>query len=332
MKKQFLSALVAAMSFHAVGCNDNPQATPSPPAPRVELRSMPKVDGPLVKPIEQPAPVVATLTPPEQTKPPLGLEHEDLRAVDHLSRAALLRDQGDHAGALAEAQRAVFDAPEDLEAIERLELLARLNGDRTLRLRALDRIAELRPDDATPLLQKARVQLTMKDNAGAIRTGHEALLRDAQNPELYQAIGRGHLSLGQLAPAIAMFEKVVSLDPNHGHALNNLGFALLRANRDAEAVEVLTRSAELLPKVAHVQNNLGVALERVGRTDDAKRAYLEASFLSPKYVKAQLNVARVSRLASAQPSPTIEQPEVGDDGNAPHTLTDIPVESLYPED
>ncbi len=304
MRTKLLSALVAAMSFTAVGCNDNPSPSPTPVT---SLRSMPQVDGPRV--VQKP--VAQQEVPPVEPVPdvePLGLEHEDPREVDHLSRASLLRDQGDLPGALAEARRAVFHAPEDLEAIERVELLARLSGDRPLRIRALDRIAALRPDDATPLLQKSRVLLTLKEYGEAIRVGHEAALRDAQNPEVYQAIGRGHLSLGQLAPAIAMFEKVVSIDPGHGHALNNLGFAYLRANRDEEAVEVLTRAGELLPKVAYVHNNLGVALERVGRSDDAKRAYLEASFLSPKYVKAQLNVARL------------------------HTLTDQPAESLDTEE
>src|SRR5262249_37587307 len=83
------------------------------------------------------------------------------------------------------------------------------------------------------------------------------------------------------------FQKAISLSPEHGYALNNLGFAYLRANRNQEAVEVLTRAARLLPQVAYVQNNLGVALERVGDVQQAKHAFAKAVELSPTHLKAQ---------------------------------------------
>jgi Flp pilus assembly protein TadD len=318
MKTKLLPALVAALSLNAVGCDDRSPKTQRAPEPRVVLRSAPKVEGPLVR-----APVVkAVQAEPEPPTVPaelLALEHEDTREVDHLARASVLREQGDFAGALAEARRAVFDAPLDIDAVEAVDAAARAAGNRAIRLLALDQVAQLRPLDPTPLVQKARVQLALGDCAGAIRTGNEAVLRDAAHPEVYQAMGRAHLSLGQLAPAIALFQKVVQLDPNHGHALNNLGFAYLRANRDREAVDALSRAAELLPKVAYVHNNLGVALERLGRIDEARRAYLEASFLSPKYVKAQVNIARVVR-SGAVPGPT------------PDSVTDTAYEAMDHED
>jgi Flp pilus assembly protein TadD len=116
-------------------------------------------------------------------------------------------------------------------------------------------------------------------------------------------IGRAELAEGDLSGAIASFKKAIELVPDHGYALNNLGYALLRANLNDEAVDVLEHAAEILPNVAYVHNNLGVAYERVGREEEAEAEYTRSASLSPKYVKAQVNSARMKRLASAV-SPT----------------------------
>jgi len=229
----------------------------------------------------------------------LALAHEESRNVDHLSRATALREQGDFNGALAEARRALFDEPEDVEALEEIARAARLAGLQEIRLEALDRLAALCPEDPAPLVRRARALLSLKRFDEALAAGMLAVERGPAEPEAYQALGRAHLSKGELAPAIADFEKVLALKPDHGHALNNLGFAYLRANRNHDAVEVLRRAVEVLPHVAYVHNNLGVALERVGRIDEAKDAYAAASFLSPKYVKAQVNASRIAQLARA---------------------------------
>jgi tetratricopeptide (TPR) repeat protein len=297
MKKQIVAACVAALSFSAVACNEQP--TPKL-KPKVEVSVVPA-----------PAPVIAekvpfVVEPTMKDLDPLVLSHEDGRNIDHLSRAVQLREVGDFAGALAEARRALFDSPDDLEVLTQLDRLTKLAGEKELRRVTLERLAKLQPEDARPLIQHARLLLSIKDFEGAIVLGTEAAKREENNPEAYQAVGRAHLSLRQLAPAIAMFEKVIALEPDHGYALNNLGFAYLRANRNEDALPVLSRAAELLPNVAYVHNNLGVALERTGRLDEAREAYARSSFLSPKYLKAQLNVARVASVARADVEPGTE--------------------------
>jgi Flp pilus assembly protein TadD len=128
--------------------------------------------------------------------------------------------------------------------------------------------------------------------------GTLAAVRDPKQPEAHHVLGRAWLSLGELGQAIRSFENVIALDSSHGYALNNLGLAYLRANRNVEAADVLSRASELLPHVAYIQNNLGVADERLGRIDEAKSAYAQASLLSPKYVKAQVNSSRLARLSA----------------------------------
>lgn len=297
MKKQILAACVAALSLSQIGCDERPAIQSRSPKAAV-TRSQPELvvsTRPSVTP-----PVVAIVDAggivPEIEVDALAVSHEDGRTVDHLARAQSLRDQGDLEGALTEARRALFDAPGDVEVLHQIDRLTRLTGDKALRVVALERIAAIETTDAMPLIQKARVLITLKDYEGAIEVANDAVARDVNNPEGYQALGRAHLSRGELTAAITSFQKVVSLAPDHGYALNNLGLALLRANENEAAVTALARAAELLPNVAYVHNNLGVALEREQRFDEAKEAYARSSFLSPKYVKARVNAARVAAL------------------------------------
>lgn len=325
MKKHILAACVAALSLSAAGCHENESTStqvsnsnPHPGTARVSPRVEPKSSETVALAGSSEQTSVLDAGVPLQPEPvdPIALVHEENRIVDHLARSAMLREEGDLDGALAEARRAVYDSPEDVDALSAVDRLGQLMHDRTLRVNALSRVAKLKPDDATPLITQARVLLSMKQFDDAIATANEALERDDTNPEVFQALGRAYLSRRELTPAIANFQKVLSLDAEHGYALNNLGFAYLRANRNAEAVEVLTHAAQVLPNVAYVHNNLGIALERMGRTDDAKAEYMQASFLSPKYVKAQVNASRIAALTPKE--------DVSSDG----TMSDVPLRPL----
>lgn len=307
MSKKVIAAIVAAFSFTA--CEDavrpvTPVAVIAAPAAR---------DGGTraVEPTSQ----VVFAEPVFDAGPvdSLALTH-DTPSVDHLARSRQLASDGDFKGGLTEARRALFSAPEDVETLTQVAKLARRARQPALAAEAWARVARMTPDDAQPVIQQGRTLLEAKDFAGAIIAGRDAVSRDEGNVEGYQIAGLGQLSLGELSGAIASFEKAVELAPQHGWALNNLGFAYLRANENAKALEVLERAAALIPNVAYVQNNLGVALERTGKADEAKAAYQHAMDLSPKYVKARINSAR---MAKAPVEPTEE----------PDTMSDIPVDA-----
>lgn len=301
--KKILAAALAALSITA--CQDpKPVAViPSkvitqPVARRVELRD---AGAPL------------SLAPVEVAPVDTLAIANDSPNVDHLGRAGQLSSEGDVKGALLEARRALFITPSDVETLTTVAKLSRRAGQPELSAEAWGRVAALSPDDALPLISQARALIQLKDYAGAVISGREAIKRDSGNVESFQVTGIAQLAMNELTGAIASFEKAVELEPNHGWALNNLGFACLRANQNERAVIVLEHAADVLPNVAYVQNNLGVALERVGRGDEAKAAYQHAMDLSPKYVKARINAARVAKV-SAQP----DEPQVDE------TMSDIP--------
>lgn len=316
MKTRLVGALSASLAlFH---CDTSPPVEPlavRPPGgqPRLELA--------LVEPaLPLDAGAVLELEPVLVVPDLLGLPHEHRGTVDHLTRSSLLRQDGELAGALAEARRAVHDSPADPEALLTAARLARLTKKPELAAEAFGRLAALKPEEPSMLVQQARSLLEAKDPEAALKVGQEAVERDPFDPEAHHVTGRAHLSAEQLSEAITCFEKAVELDPEHGYALNNLGFAYLRANENEKAVEALTQAADLLPHVAYVHNNLGVALERVGQIEDAKDAYARSTSLSPKYVKAKLNANRVAKL-------TVPAPELGEMESGPM----LPIESGEPE-
>ncbi len=317
MHKPLLAAsLLAAAVF---GCDDKGKSTSPPPKP---------VAAAPARASSAPAPAVAAAPSSEsatdggtQEAPPVdlvALAHPPDTA-NHLERARALKTGGDFHGALAEARRAVHDAPRDDEALDLAAKLARQLGQTGIAEDALSRVAAIRSDDAVPAIALARVVLSTGDAERAVKIGQQAIARDPENPEAYQITGRAMLSADQFQGAMVMFGKAIELKPDHGHALNNLGFTYLRANMNEEAVDALTRAAELLPNVAYVHNNLGVALERVGRTDEAISEYMVSTSLSPRYVKAMLNSERMKKTASlsASESGTATDAMVGPEGGIP---------------
>lgn len=313
MKLHALSACLAALALVAA-CDDGRTSSRTPSAPRVHAASA--VSAPVAA-AGPAAPAPPSATVPGQVPSPdptvaldggagteepfdvLALEHTHRDGVDHLRRARTLRDEGDLAGAMAEVRRAVADDPQDTQALLQLAKLAGVVGDTSMMAEAWGRVAEQDHEDAFPAIQHARALIALKQYDLAAMSGLDAIERNPSSAEAQHITGRAYLSGGDLTAAISYFERALELQPDHGYALNNLGFAYLRANRNEEAVEVLQQAADLLPTVAYVQNNLGVALERTGRVDEAKGAYALASSLSPRYIKAQVNSARLRKVASA---------------------------------
>lgn len=272
----------------------------------------------LALPTETPPPIPTEDLLPAEPADGLALAHEaHLVPVDHLARARTLRQEGDLAGALTEARRAMHDAedPDTLEkALDTLISLARLTGQKPLAVEAYGQLAQLFPEGPEPLVQQARLLLELGDTEGAFRAAEAALELDPEYPEVYQVLGRAHLAAGQLSEAIIRFQQVVHLDPYHGYALNNLGLALLESGQDTQAAEALAQAAYLLPHEGFVHNNLGLAYERLGRYPEALMAFDTAARLAPGNAHARLNRARLQHepRASAEPPAPLEGPSPRD--------------------
>lgn len=164
----------------------------------------------------------------------------------------------------------------------------------------------------------------------------------ARNPDSWMA----HHNLGRLLSrkpggldgAIAEFEAVLRLKPDHARAQYSLGVALQRVGRAPEAVphfeaairlepqnfvlvsnshyllgEILMRmpgrvdeaighleeAIRRRPLIAETHNRLGEALLAADRMDAARREFLEALRLQPGYAEARENLARMAPSSSS---------------------------------
>ncbi|MFN0061544.1 MAG: tetratricopeptide repeat protein [Myxococcaceae bacterium] len=294
MLRSVLVSFTAAIALLLGGCASPSPSTPVSQAPNTQTPE----SAPFRTPMVQAVPPTPTVSPQDA----LALEPDGAAQGDAVARALQLKSDGDWAGAFVEARRALWKTPDDEDALRLIGKLGPELREHRLAAMAFERLGTIHVGDPAPLIQQARVLLRLGSFDEALVVAALAEARDAEDPEVFQVRGRAHLGRGELALAIAAFERVLAFSPDHGYALNNLGLAHLRSNQNEKAVEVLQRAATLLPHVAYVHNNLGVAFERVGRTADARAAYDQATALSPKYVKALVNSARVSKVASADTS------------------------------
>jgi hypothetical protein len=111
---------------------------------------------------------------------------------------------------------------------------------------------------------------------------------------------------GRLLQAQAAYRQILTIDPAHAEAHNNLGVALNDLGRPAEAEASYREALRLRPNYPEAHNNLGVALKELGRPGEAEASYREALRLQSDYPDAHNNLGNalrdLGRLAEAEAS------------------------------
>jgi tetratricopeptide (TPR) repeat protein len=91
--------------------------------------------------------------------------------------------------------------------------------------------------------------------------------------------------------AIAAYERVLELDPEHAAAHINLGTLYYNRQDYKAAEEHYRRAIEIDPRYALAQFDLGNVLDETGRVEEAIQTYLTALQLAPTYADAHYNLA-----------------------------------------
>ena len=109
---------------------------------------------------------------------------------------------------------------------------------------------------------------------------------------------------GQLANAIAQYDRIVALNPSVPEVHNNRGAALAGLERFADAEAAYRRAIALNPHYADAFNNLGNALAEIGKLDEAERTLRRAIELKPRWARSRTNLGlvykRQARFADAE--------------------------------
>ena len=121
------------------------------------------------------------------------------------------------------------------------------------------------------------------DLAGAIAAFEKALEIDPKFDYAWNGLGATLRGLGRNTEAIAAFETALEIDPESHGAWNGLGNALNDLGRNTEAIAAFEKALEIDPKSHIVWNGLGNALNSLGRNTEAIAAYEKALEIDPKF-------------------------------------------------
>jgi tetratricopeptide (TPR) repeat protein len=126
-------------------------------------------------------------------------------------------------------------------------------------------------------------------------------------------LGSAQTNTGQFSEAIKTLHRAIALDPKQALGHVNLGIALTRAGRLPEAIDALHAALALEPNNFDALNNLGLALTELGHPADAIEPLRHALQLQPNQADAHNNLGRA--LTNAH-----QLPEAIDELNAARKL------------
>lgn len=96
---------------------------------------------------------------------------------------------------------------------------------------------------------------------------------------------------GRTLEAVAAYERVLELDPNHAAAHINLGTLCYNRQEYAKAEQHYRQAIEVDPRYALAYFDLGNVLDETGRVQQAIQTYQAALQLAPTYADAHYNLA-----------------------------------------
>ena len=136
-----------------------------------------------------------------------------------------------------------------------------------------------------------------KDALPVLQRATQLLPYDA---ETYYYLGSALQDRGDLAGAIASYNRALRLRPDYCGALVNLANALRACGRLDDAVTGYRRALRLQPELAEVHNNLGNVLLQLRQDDAAAASYRRALQINPDFAQAHSNLGNALR-ALGQP-------------------------------
>ncbi len=112
------------------------------------------------------------------------------------------------------------------------------------------------------------------------------------NPTLAKLLQSGieYHQENRLPEAVAVYARILEIDPEHTDALHLLGLAAHQFGRNEEALKLITCAVTRRTKVAGYRNSRGVVLSSLGRTGEAVEEFRQALQLDPDCLDARINL------------------------------------------
>lgn len=175
-------------------------------------------------------------------------------------------------------------------AARSLEALAREDEDvgRALRLRLSDPVRMVRVDAAWAL------RATVDPASLAGRDLLASLEHNRDQPTGALQLGLYHMDRGDVATAVALFQRAVSWDPGSPGLRQPLAVGLSLQGKKEEAVRELEAACRLAPRDPDFRYRLALAQNEAGRPQDAAGSLEETVRLDPRFAHAWYELGLLS--------------------------------------
>ena len=99
-----------------------------------------------------------------------------------------------------------------------------------------------------------------------------------------------HHQAGRLAEAEHLYQKILTIYPDHISGLHNLGLIAQERGQHEVAITLIAKAIAVNDRIPECHNSLGNALCAIDRWDDAVAHYNKALILNPEHAEAYSNL------------------------------------------
>lgn len=218
-----------------------------------------------------------------------------------LTKAAQAQREGRPQDAVMLYQQVIAKRPDTEDAYRKLALVYWRTG------RAAEAIATLEAALKQGITQsEVRIKLAQYlAESGQPQRAIELLEQmTGDDPDALIGLGNAYLAANRSRDALATFNRLLTVDPNHALAHENIGVTHLRGGNLPAAEASLRKAVSLNEGLSGAWTALGVLLANTGRQNDAITAWQRALAADPQSLDAlynlTLNLARMGRIGEAR--------------------------------
>jgi tetratricopeptide (TPR) repeat protein len=180
------------------------------------------------------------------------------------------------------------------------------NGELETANDALTQALIIKPDHFKSMVNLARVQLEQNDAAAALINIENAVALRSSDSAALRVLARTYGELQRTEEAVAVYNEILSADPDDVWTLNNLGLLYIMEGDYGKATAPLAKAVTIDSSVACFQNNLGLALEQEGNLASAASCFGKAVAIDSLYTKAFASLTRIEALLPAQAGTVVD--------------------------
>jgi len=160
-------------------------------------------------------------------------------------------------------------------------------------LAALQKAAELQPDNFHTLRLLGNAYAFNDDLEGARETLQMAVLLEPSNPGIHYELAQVALNQGEDDLAMAESRKTLELDPDNPRAHEILGLAHHQRGDEETAIEILQSVISNDPSRVVATHTLGLCYRAVGRIEESRKAFQAVVEQAPNHLEAYRNLGEV---------------------------------------